>query len=518
MSLTTSYKMGIAALIMAGSVLLSRFMGLIRDKVISWEFGTTAEADIYFAAFVLPDFINYLLAGGYISITLIPLLSNAFQKNEKNGWKFFSTVFSWALIGIIILTAIAWIFAYDLAKITAPGFTKISQERLAFFLRIILPAQIFFLPGACICALLYIRKQFIAPALMPIIYNGCIIICGVLFTSNGMEGFCWGVVIGAGIGAFCLPLWVAIKNGIHLYFSVYHPFMKRFLLLALPLMLGQSIVVLDEQLIRIFGSLASEGTISLLNYARRIMLVPVGVVAQAVSVASYPFLASLAAKNNTIEFDATLNTALKGSLLIALPLTSWMIAIALPTLGLVFEGGCFTFIQTIVASPLLQVMLLSVPFWVIQQIIGRAFYARQNTIIPAILGTIATTIFIPFFPFIAKSYGGIGIALLTTFSVVTYTGLLSITWSKKFGTNAFSGLKKLFIKSLLLVIPSGIITWATTNIFTSYLQSYPPFLMYLSRLFISLIIFGTSYILFSMLFFPKTSIHLFYRLKMQLLQ
>ena len=85
--------MGIAALIMAGSVFLSRLMGLVRDKVVSWQFGAGGESDVYFAAFVVPDFLNYLLAGGYISITLIPLLSKRFEEDEADGWRFFSAVF-----------------------------------------------------------------------------------------------------------------------------------------------------------------------------------------------------------------------------------------------------------------------------------------------------------------------------------------------------------------------------------------------------------------------------------------
>lgn len=82
---TRTHQMGAAALIMAASVFASRFMGLLRDKVISYLFGATAEADIYFAAFVVPDFINYLLAGGYFSITLIPLLSERFERDPGSS-------------------------------------------------------------------------------------------------------------------------------------------------------------------------------------------------------------------------------------------------------------------------------------------------------------------------------------------------------------------------------------------------------------------------------------------------
>ena len=85
MRLTATHKMGIAALIMAGSVFLSRLMGLVRDKVVSWQFGAGAESDVYFAAFVVPDFLNYLLAGGYISITLIPLLSKRSRRTRQTA-------------------------------------------------------------------------------------------------------------------------------------------------------------------------------------------------------------------------------------------------------------------------------------------------------------------------------------------------------------------------------------------------------------------------------------------------
>lgn len=108
--LSARQKMGAAALIMGFSVLLSRFMGLARDKVISWQFGAAGESDIYFTAFVVPDFINYLLAGGYISITLIPLLSALFEEDEEDGWRFFGAVFTWATLAILGLAVLGWLF------------------------------------------------------------------------------------------------------------------------------------------------------------------------------------------------------------------------------------------------------------------------------------------------------------------------------------------------------------------------------------------------------------------------
>ena len=512
--------MGIAALIMAGSVFLSRLMGLVRDKVVSWQFGAGAESDVYFAAFVVPDFLNYLLAGGYISITLIPLLSKRFEEDEADGWRFFSAVFWWAALGIAALTAVAWIFAPELARIVGPGFSPEKQARLAHFLRIILPAQVFFLPGACVSALLYIRKQFLAPALTPLIYNGCIIAGGLLVTGRGMEGFCWGVLFGAALGSFLLPVVAArssgsplpegIPAGLRLRFNLRHPLLKRLLLLALPLMLGVSIVAMDEQFVRIFGSMAGEGAVSLLSYARRIMLVPVGVVAQAAGVASFPFLAALAARGDDAGFDKTLGTALRGSMLVVIPLTAYMMAVALPTLGFIFEGGRFSAEETILAAPLLQMLLLSVPFWVVQQVIGRAFYARQNTLTPAIVGTVATLAALPVYPLAVKLWGAFGVAMLTTLCLFVYTLALSWFWIRKHGTGAFDGMGHLLLKGFLLVLPGTLLAFfAVYGLpgrlplwFPSLYAYLPAAMRHAAICGIAGVIFAVPYLLLAKLFMP----------------
>ncbi|MDE7469554.1 MAG: murein biosynthesis integral membrane protein MurJ, partial [Desulfovibrionaceae bacterium] len=90
--LTKVQSAGIATLLLSMSIFLSRCIGLIRDKLISWNFGATTETDIYFIAFIIPDFINYLLAGGYFSIILVPLLTKYFAQGEREGYRFFSTI------------------------------------------------------------------------------------------------------------------------------------------------------------------------------------------------------------------------------------------------------------------------------------------------------------------------------------------------------------------------------------------------------------------------------------------
>ena len=464
---TRTQHMGAAAFILGASVLLSRFMGLIRDKVIATMFGAGAEADVYFAAFVIPDFINYLLAGGYFSITLIPLLSRRFQESEEAGWRFFSAVFWWVSIASFTLCALAWMYAPALAAASFPRFSAAEQARLGFFLRIIVPAQVCFLPGACLTALLYWRKQFSVPALTPLVYNGCIILGGVFMglmaPERGMEGFCWGVLAGALLGSFVLPCLAARAGGLHLRLLLADSGLKRFVALALPLMLGQSIVALDEQFLRIFGGMAGEGSLSLLSYARRLMQVPVGVVAQAAGVASYPFLATLAASGETGRFAETLNNAFKNSLALVIPVCLWMAATAQPIMQLIFQQGRFGAEDAAVSATLLVIMLAGVVFWAVQQLLGRAFYAHENTITPVLAGSAATVLSLPVYWLLTNTLDAAGVALAGVLGVGLYTVILSLLWQRRHGSNALKGLCRRTALALGMAALPGVCSFFTAR-------------------------------------------------------
>ena len=162
-------------------------------------------------------------------------------------------------------------------------------------------------------------------------------------------------------------------------------------------MIGQSITVVDEQFVRIFGSLAGVGAISWLSYARRIMMVPVSVVAQAAGVASYPFMAELFVKNDLSRFYRTINSALQNVMTLLVPLSIWMILVAEPTIRLIFQQGRFGVSDTAQTARLLEILLICVPCWGYQQVLGRAFYSRLDTLTPAVLGTSVTLLMIPVF-------------------------------------------------------------------------------------------------------------------------
>lgn len=199
---TQAHIVGVASVIWAASILLSRVIGLIREQIIGRTLGASREADLYFASFTLPDFLNYLLAAGALSIVFIPIYLAHFQRgDQERAWECFSVIANFVTLagtaGIVLLM----IFARPLATLVAPGFTDPNDvDTLVRLTRIILPAQFFHVVGGLLSAALQARNLHALPALAPLVYSVGIIgggLVGAYYPELGADGFAWGVLVGS---------------------------------------------------------------------------------------------------------------------------------------------------------------------------------------------------------------------------------------------------------------------------------------------------------------------------------
>jgi putative peptidoglycan lipid II flippase len=157
------------AIVMAG-ILLSRVLGFFREWVVAHQVGSNAMTDAYYAAFTLPDFLNYLVAGASLSVTFIPVFTKyASEGREEEGWRVFSTVVTFmGLLLTALLLAGEW-FAPQLARLIAPGFGPEEKARVIFLTRLMLPAQICFYEGSILSAVQYAKGHFVIPSLAPVV-------------------------------------------------------------------------------------------------------------------------------------------------------------------------------------------------------------------------------------------------------------------------------------------------------------------------------------------------------------
>src|SRR5271154_2636869 len=115
---------GIATAIWGPSIFLSRIMGLVREQIIGRTLGASREADLYFASFTLPDFLNYLLAAGALSIVFIPIFLDHFRRGDRDGgWWAFSAIANFIVVAGTVGIALLMVFARPLSGLVAPGFT-----------------------------------------------------------------------------------------------------------------------------------------------------------------------------------------------------------------------------------------------------------------------------------------------------------------------------------------------------------------------------------------------------------
>ena len=153
------------------------------------------------------------------------------------------------------------------------------------------------------------------------------------------------------------------------------------------------------------------------------------------------------------EFRSTLRRTMINSMIVAVPVTAWMITSSGPVLSFIFEGGSFSIEHTRGAAPLLQIMMLAVPFWLLQQVTGRAFYAVEDTVTPAVVGTVVTLLAVPGYMLLVPVMGARGVALVTTASIAFYALILMVIACRRWASGAFAGLWGTAWRSALISMP-----------------------------------------------------------------
>ncbi len=409
---------------MTVAVLLSRVIGFLREAFVAKWFGANGGTDAFFAAFTIPDWLNYLVAGGTLSITLLPVYARYLAADdEREANRVLSIVSTIMMVVVGGGVVIGEIFA---GPMSAAFFHKLDPAALVEcvrYTRILLPAQIFFFAGGLAAATLFARGRFAAAAVAPLIYNGGIIVGGwLLGPSLGPAGLAWGALGGAAIGPFLICAVDAWKHGARVRpsFAARHPGFVEWLKLSLPLMIGVSVVSADDWIIRYFADGVS-GAISHLNYAKKLVAVPIAVAGQAVGQASMPFFARLFAEGKRDELADTIARTVRGAGVVAILCAAWMVALAEPIVDLAMRRGHFEPADVGPTATYLVIFAIAVPFWAVQGLTARAFYAARNTMTPMIAGTLITVLSSPLYAAFWSAWGPSGLAVASGLGIFAHT-------------------------------------------------------------------------------------------------
>jgi len=455
-----------SGVVMAG-VLVSRLLGFLREWTVAHQIGSNSITDTYYAAFTLPDFLNYLVAAGALSVTFIPVFSRYLaEKQEEEGWYAFSTVVTVMGLTLVALVGLGEVYAPQLVGAIAPGFAPLAKARAVFLTRLMLPAQIFFYLGSILTAVQYAKAQFVIPSLAGVVYNLGVILGGVLLSSRiGITGFAVGVLGGALSGNLLLQIYGARRAGAHFRpnLNIRHPGFRWFIKLSIPIMLALSLSATDDWIIRWFGSYLVPASITWLTYAKTLMRVPLGVVGMSIGVASFPFMAQLYSEGKLDELSRTLNATMKGLLLLLLPLSALTIAQSTPLIYFVFSHTRLHGPDFEATAATLRVFSIGMFAWALQNILARGFYAARDTITPAVVGTGLTFLSLPVYWFLARHFQHLGLAVASSLGIITYTVILFLLLNRRIHNPEARALLVFALKIALASTLAGVACFKLNN-------------------------------------------------------
>ncbi|MCI0350807.1 MAG: murein biosynthesis integral membrane protein MurJ [Acidobacteriales bacterium] len=422
-----------ATLLLMLAVMLSRVIGYLREAYIAWAFGAGPQTDAYVAAFTLPDWLNYLVAGGTASITFISIFTRySADGRQQDAQRAFNNVITIMTLTLLGLVALAEVYAPQIIAWYFRGFSQEQVELCARLTRVLLPAQIFFYVGGIVSAVLLSKRLFLYPALAPLIYNAGIILGGVLVSGQfGIASLAYGAVAGAFIGPFLINAIGAGQSGMRYQpsFDVRNPGFREWVRLSIPLMLGVSLVAADEWIMRFFAS-GGTGDITRLNYAKRLFAVPIAVLGQATGQASLPFFARLFGEKRREELATAVSQSVYRVSAAGFLITAWMMAAALPIVDLVYRRGRLTFADSQEIAVFFFWFALSLAFWAAQALYARAFYAAGNTLTPMLAGTIVTAASIPVYWWLFDCYSTMGLAIASNIGIAAHTVVIAALLSR----------------------------------------------------------------------------------------
>jgi putative peptidoglycan lipid II flippase len=413
-----------ATLILMTTVMLSRVLGFLREAYIAWAFGATSLTDAYNAGFTIPDWLNYLVAGGTASITFVSIYTRFLsEKKEAEAQKTFSVIITVMTAVLTVGIIAAEIYAPELDGMMFGGSNKFSTEKLALCVhltRILLPAQLFFYVGGVVSAVLLSRRLFLLPALGPLFYNAAIILGGLLFSRRfGISSLAYGAVVGSFVGVFLINAIGAARVGVgyRVSFDVRNPVFIEWVKLSVPLMLGVSLVTADDWILRYFAA-GKIGDITRLTFAKRLFQVPISVLGQAAGQASLPFFAKLFGEKKFREFADTVNGSVYRVGAVSILVSSFMMSAALPLIDLVYRRGHFSFQDSRETAVYFFWFSMSLAFWSAQGLYARAFYAAGNTLTPMLASTLITAASILVYRSLFYAFSTVGLAMASDVGIL----------------------------------------------------------------------------------------------------
>lgn len=418
------FSLQLAAGLLAGSTLLSSGLGFIRDRILNSTYFTTYPQglDAYTVAFIIPDFMFFILVSGALSVTFIPVFNERLNHhNKKSAWELSTSMMN-ALALVALLTSIVIIiFANPLVNLVAPGMDEDARALAVSMMRVIAINPFLFAVSSVIASMQQAVGRFTFYALAPILYNVGIII-GITVFTNGItlfgvqvfEGGIMGVALGVVLGSVMQLITSVIGligMGYDYRFKIYwrNAGFRRVLKLLPARSFDQGIDYFNNIVEINLASRFSAGAIRAYQQVTTLHMVPINLIGVAISTAAFPQMTERLSQGRPDLFRKELQTVLRVIIWLAMPVAAITYFARGYIVSILFKDG-----QPTVAG-LLSILAIAILFRSVYHIAARSFYAQQDT---------RTPLYISIFTI------SLNIALAITFTLKLNFGIYGLAWAQ----------------------------------------------------------------------------------------
>lgn len=391
--LRQSIKVAQAAGIIAIGNVLSRVMGLLREIVKADLFGAGGNVSALDTAMALPKIIYALVIGGMINSALIPVFSDYGAPERRDElWRLLNLLLVVVTVVVFLFVLVGELLTPQLVRLSAGGLPPADQELAMRLLRVMLPGVLFLSLAGVLSGALYALRRFAFPAFTAVVFNVAVVSFALVMGPRwGVYSMAVGLLVGS-LLQVVLQLPGLRDARLRLDLDLSHPAFRRIGRLYLPILAGLAVDKLAELLSYRLASHTGPASPAWMTYSATIIQFPLGLVGTAISIAILPTLSRQTNDGEIERFKSTLAQGLRLVLALTIPATVGLWVLSTPLISLLFEHGDFTSVDTLATVAALRFHLLGLVFAAVDQPLIFAFYARQDTWTPALVG-VATVLF-----------------------------------------------------------------------------------------------------------------------------
>jgi putative peptidoglycan lipid II flippase len=439
-------------------------MGVLIQVAMAAYFGARSEMDAFLTANTLPQYLTAVLLSS-LSFVFIPVFVDYLaQGHEEEAWRLASGIINQCalVLGVIALAGI--ILAEPLLRLVTPGLAEESIQVALRVARITWPTIVATGLLTLLTGIYQAQGRFGWPAMVPMLGAGVnLLVVLLLARSWGVVGVAVAATVSAVLQVVLLLPGILARQRYRLVFNWRHPGSLLILRLLLPLVLSSLMVRWTPIIDRYLASRLSEGAISHLGYASKLMTLVALLTSVGISTVVFPRMALNSADGNLQELRHTVSMSLRLMWMLVAPVMSLVIALALPVLTTMFQRGAFNPNDVQEVAKLLQVYSLALISMCLGSITGRTFSALKDTRILAIMGAVEAVAYLVYTPLLAQKFGVVGIA----WGYVIYFNF-SLVWQVlviryRTGNTGGAAVLRSFLRIGAAGVLSGAVAWGLSQ-------------------------------------------------------